>query len=279
MMPSRKDNLYIIRMRGSISSVKPRWWERNAFPLSSTRCALLCFFLKEVKVPWSICLLKCFTNMLLNTDVWWSFSTVKFTKVSFQERTQESGRGAQGKRKLQNYVQGHCAEDVLKLLKKCIAVTINSPGATGAYFYQDTFLLFILEISFKAGKTNVTVKSPGSFAYETITFAEPFSGGKQVKVFASFGHSVNNQARGNGAAIWVESADRTQFRACIYEYSNGSNSTAEINWIALQSAPKGAQLGTTSLDSWTTGTECKKNWLSSGTLCFAMITYKVPRQD
>ena len=110
----------------------------------------------------------------------------------------------------------------------------------------------------KAGKTNFTVQSPGLFACETITFAESFSGGKQVKVFASFGHSVNNQARGNGAAIWVESADRTQFRACIYEYSNGSNSTAEINWIALQSAPKGAQLGTTSLDSWTTGTECKK---------------------
>ena len=141
---------------------------------------------------------------------------------------------------------------------KRYAATVNSPEATGAYFYYYTFLLFIIAISFKAGKTNVTVKSPGLFACETITFAEPFSGGKQVKVFASFGHSVNNQARGNGAAIWVESADRTQFRACIYEYSNGSNSTAEINWIALQSAPKGTQLGTTSLDSWTTGTECKK---------------------
>ncbi|XP_073251856.1 uncharacterized protein [Porites lutea] len=113
-------------------------------------------------------------------------------------------------------------------------------------------------ISFKAGKTNVTVKSPGLFVCETITFAESFSGGKQVKVVASFGHSLNNQARGNGAAIWVEAADRTKFRACIYEYSNGSNSTAGINWIAIQSAPKGAQLGTTSLDSWTTGTECKK---------------------
>ena len=116
----------------------------------------------------------------------------------------------------------------------------------------------LIAISFKAGKTNVTVKRPGLFVCETITFAESFSGGKQVKVFASFGHSLNNQARGNGAAIWVEAADRTQFRACIYEYSYGSNSTAEINWIALQSAPKGAQLGTTSLDSWTTGTECKK---------------------
>ena len=157
-----------------------------------------------------------------------------------------------------NYVQGHCVEGVLKLLKKYIAAIFNTQEATGAYFYYDPFLLFIIAIRFRAGKTNITVKSPGLFACETITFAEPLSGGKQVKVFASFGHSVNNQARGNGAAIWVESADRTQFRACIYEYSNGSNSTAEINWIALQSAPKGAQLGTTSLDSWTTGTECKK---------------------
>ena len=96
------------------------------------------------------------------------------------------------------------------------------------------------------------------FACETITFAESFSGGKPVKVFAFFGHSVNNRARGNGAAIWVESADRTQFRTCIYEYGNGSNSTAEINWIVLQSAPKGTEIGTTSFDSWTTGTECKK---------------------
>ncbi|CAH3186611.1 unnamed protein product, partial [Porites evermanni] len=116
----------------------------------------------------------------------------------------------------------------------------------------------LIAISFKAGKTNITVKSPGLFACETITFAESFSGGKQVKVFASFSHSVNNKEHGNGASIWVESEDRTQFGACIYEYSNGSNSTAEINWVALQSAPKGAQLGTTSLDSWTTGTECKK---------------------
>ena len=55
--------------------------------------------------------------------------------------------------------------------------------------------------SFKAGKTNITAQSPGLFACETITFTEPFSGGKQVKVFAAFGHSVKNQARGNGAAI------------------------------------------------------------------------------
>ena len=131
--------------------------------------------------------------------------------------------------------------------------------ANGSLFLLRYLLCFsLIAVSFKAGKTNVTVKSPGLFVCETITFAEPFFGGKHVKIFASFGHSVNNQARGNGAAIWLESADRTQFRVCIYEYSNGSNSTAEINWIALQSAPKGAQLGTTTLDFWTTGTECKK---------------------
>ena len=93
MMPSRKDNLYIIRIKGIMSSVKPRWWESSDFSLSSTWYALLRFLLKEVKVPWNICLLKCYTNMLLNADIWWSFSTVKFRKVSLQERTQKSGVG------------------------------------------------------------------------------------------------------------------------------------------------------------------------------------------
>ena len=56
-------------------------------------------------------------------------------KDSFQERTQESGVGRAGKRKLRNYVQGHCAQGVLKLLKICTAATVNSPEATEAYFY------------------------------------------------------------------------------------------------------------------------------------------------
>ena len=55
-------------------------------------------------------------------------------KVSFQESTQESGEGRTRKGKNRNYVQGHCAQDVLKLLKD-IAATVNSPEATGAYFY------------------------------------------------------------------------------------------------------------------------------------------------
>ena len=49
------------------------------------------------------------------------------------------GRTRKGEKR--NYVQGHCAQDVLKLLKD-IAATVNSPEATGAYFYYDTFLLF-----------------------------------------------------------------------------------------------------------------------------------------
>ena len=39
--------------------------------------------------------------------------------------------------------------------------------------------------------------------------------------------------------FWVESEDHSQFRACIYEYSDGSNAAAELNWIALESAPFG----------------------------------------
>ena len=91
----------------------------------------------------------------------------------------------------------------------------------------------------------------GCLLVTKITFAEPFPSGKQVKMFAS----PNNSS--TGAALWVESEDKSQFSACIYEYSDGSNAI-EINWIALQSAPSEAQIGTTSLDSWTTGTECKK---------------------
>ena len=65
--------------------------------------------------------------------------------------------------------------------------------------------------------------SSGLFACEKITFEEPFSGGKQVKVFVSPGNSTN------GAAVWVESEDHSQFRACIYEYSDGSNAAAELD--------------------------------------------------
>ena len=108
-------------------------------------------------------------------------------------------------------------------------------------------------VSFRSGKIdNITaLNGVGLFACEKITFAEPFPSGKQVKVFAS----PSNLS--TGPALWAKSEDKSQFSACTYEYSDGSNSI-EINWIALQSAPSGVQIGTTSLDSWTTGTECKK---------------------
>ena len=112
--------------------------------------------------------------------------------------------------------------------------------------------------SFKAGKVNVTTASPGLFGCEQVSFTEPFHGGKETKVFASFGHSVKNPSRGNGAAVWVESEDKRQFKICISEYGVGSNSSAEVNWVAMQSVPSGTQTGTTSLNAWTTGTECKR---------------------
>ena len=117
----------------------------------------------------------------------------------------------------------------------------------------------LIAASFKAGKDNVTTSSPGLFACKKISFSQPFNGGKKVKVFASFGHSMERSpTRGNGAAIWVELEDQNQFTTCVSEYGEGSNGTAEVNWIAVQSVPSGAQIGTADLDSWTTGTQCKR---------------------
>ena len=66
-------------------------------------------------------------------------------------------------------------------------------------------------VSFKSGKiNNITAMSSGLFSCEKITFEEPFSGNST-----------------NGAAVRVESEDQSQFRACISEYSDGSNAAAE----------------------------------------------------
>ena len=100
--------------------------------------------------------------------------------------------------------------------------------------------------------------NPGLFACKKISFVEPFKGGEEIKVLVSKSHSVKGPNRGNGAALWIESTTKTGFTVCVLEYGNGSNGTTEINWIALQSAPVGSQLGTASMNSWTTGTECKK---------------------
>ena len=53
----------------------------------------------------------------------------------------------------------------------------------------------------------------------------------------------------------------------MLEFSDGSNGTAGLNWLAIQAAPVGAQLGTSSLDSWTTVTECKTISFQQVRLC------------
>ena len=111
--------------------------------------------------------------------------------------------------------------------------------------------------SFKAGKANVATVSPGLFACQQVSFATPFHGGQEVTVLASLGRSIKSPTRGNGGAIWVESVDQSGFKTCILEYSDGSNNTAEVNWIATQSAPSGGKRGSISFGDWATGTQCK----------------------
>jgi hypothetical protein len=113
-------------------------------------------------------------------------------------------------------------------------------------------------LGFKAGKDNVTTTSPGLFACKKIYFQTPFHGGQQVTVLASVGHTVKSQTPRNGAAVWVEGVKASEFTVCVLEFSDGCNNSLEVNWIAFKTKPHGSQIGTTSLNSWTTGTECKR---------------------
>ena len=98
------------------------------------------------------------------------------------------------------------------------------------------------------------------FACKNVSFEEPFHGGQEIKIFISKSHATegSTRARGNGAAIWVESVDNKAFTVCVLEYGDGSSGASQVNWMALQSVPAGAQLGTASLNAWTTGTKCKR---------------------
>ena len=96
------------------------------------------------------------------------------------------------------------------------------------------------------------------FACKNVSFGEPFIGGQEIKIFISKSHATKRSTRGNGAAIWVESVNNKAFTACVLEYGDGSSSTSQVNWMALQSVPTGAQLGTASLNSWSGGTNCKR---------------------
>ena len=108
------------------------------------------------------------------------------------------------------------------------------------------------------GRDNITTATPWLFECKEISFQDPFYGGQQVKVLASVGHTIKSQSPRGGAAIWVEDVVANGFTACVVEFGDGSNGTKEVNWIAVQSAPSGSQIGTASLNSWTTGTECKR---------------------
>ena len=117
----------------------------------------------------------------------------------------------------------------------------------------------------------MTTSAPGLFACEKVSFKVPFNGGQGIKVFASKSHALKHQAHGNGAAIWIESANKSEFTVCILEYGDGSSGTAELNWIALQSKPVGSQLGTTSFNSWTTETQCKRTAFQKVRFLFNLV--------
>ena len=96
----------------------------------------------------------------------------------------------------------------------------------------------------------------------------PFYGGQQVTVLASVGHTVKSQTPRNGAAVWVEDIKASEFTACVLEFANGSNKSIEVNYLAFETKPHGSQTGTTSLNSWTTGMECKRIDFQQVRICF-----------
>lgn len=100
--------------------------------------------------------------------------------------------------------------------------------------------------------------TPELFACKKISFNGSFSGGQQVSVLASVGHSVKSPTLRYGAAIWVEDVTTRGFTVCVLEFGNGSNGTSQVNWIAFKSTPRGSQLGSAPLSAWTTGTKCEK---------------------
>ena len=120
----------------------------------------------------------------------------------------------------------------------------------------DIFFFFFVG-SYKVGKLNVSTSSGNLFSCKQVLYSEPFRSGQETKLLTSFGHWVKKPEGGDGDAVWLESENEYAFKACVLEFSDCSSGTAEINWLAIQAAPVRAKPGTASLDSWTTGTECK----------------------
>ena len=68
----------------------------------------------------------------------------------------------------------------------------------------------------------------------------------------------------NGGAIWVDDVIEIGLTACVRD---SSNSTKEVNWIAVGTAPLGSQISTKLRSSWTTGTECERIDFQQVELC------------
>jgi len=137
-------------------------------------------------------------------------------------------------------------------------------------------------LSFKAGKDNITTITPGLFACKVIYFPSPFYGGQQVMVLASVGHTGKSQTPRNGAAVWVEAVTASEFTVCVLEFGNGANRTVEVNWLSFQASLRGSQVGFTSLNSWNTGTVCKRidfqqRFVTSPTI-FVTAVHQIPER-
>ena len=104
----------------------------------------------------------------------------------------------------------------------------------------------------------MTTTTPGLFACKKISFNESFYNGPEITILASVGHSMKSTIPRSGGAVWVEDVKFSGFTACVVEYGEGSNGTTEVNWIALKSGFLGPHVESASLNTWTTGTKCKK---------------------
>ncbi|XP_078382514.1 uncharacterized protein LOC144665201 isoform X1 [Oculina patagonica] len=136
--------------------------------------------------------------------------------------------------------------------------------------------------AFKAGKENVTTVPPGLFACKVIYFQSPFYGGQQIIVLTSIGHNTKSQTPRNGASVWVEDVKASEFTVCVLELGDASNGTAMVNWLAFETVQSGSQIGTTSLNSWTTGTKCKRidfqQRFSTLPTIFVTASHQIPKR-
>ena len=68
---------------------------------------------------------------------------------------------------------------------------------------------------------------------QEISFQYHFYDRQKVKVFASVGHTERSQNPRNGGAIWVDNVIESGFTVCVVEFGDSSNSTKEVDWIAV----------------------------------------------